>query len=45
MDVSIERLRERLEPFLYELGSLHYRFGAGLTQQLPLRQTFASYQS
>jgi hypothetical protein len=43
MDVSVQSLRDGLEGFLHELGTLHYRFSAGLTQSLPLRELYASH--
>jgi len=43
MDISIQTLRDKLEPFLYQVGSLHYRFGAGLTKEFPLRAAFANF--
>jgi len=43
MELSIPALRDRLDSFLYELGGLHYRFGAGLTQDFPLQQLHSHY--
>ncbi len=43
MATSLSALRDRLDSFLAELGILHYRFGAGLASELPLRKLHASY--
>jgi hypothetical protein len=43
MQLSIPALRDRLDAFLYELGGLHYRFGAGLTKDFPVSQLYAHY--
>jgi len=43
MEASIQSLRDRLDAFLYELGSVHYRFGAGLSGSLPIAELFAAY--
>src|SRR5215211_6303267 len=36
MELSIKSLRNRVDPFLAELGTLYYRHGAGLSPTLPL---------
>lgn len=36
VDLSIDTLGKRLDEFLYELGGLHYRYGSGLSAELPL---------
>ncbi len=43
MATSLSALRDRLDPFLNELGGLHYRFGAGLSPELPLRRLLSGY--
>ncbi|MHB8878456.1 MAG: gluzincin family metallopeptidase [Myxococcaceae bacterium] len=41
--MSINSLTKRLDGFLFELASLHYRYGAGLTAELPVKGLYASY--
>lgn len=41
--MSIHALRDRLDSFLFELGSMQYRYGAGLTSSLPVARLYASF--
>ena len=43
VETSINALAKRLDAFLFELGSLHYRYGAGLSTELPVAQVFREY--
>ncbi len=43
VETSINALSNRLDTFLFELASLHYRYGAGLTSELPLEQLYRQY--
>src|SRR4051812_4205467 len=43
MELSIHALRDRLDSFLFELGSLQFRYGAGLTSSLPISAIYADY--
>ncbi|XXF79480.1 peptidase M3 [Myxococcaceae bacterium GXIMD 01537] len=42
MDRPLHSVRSRLDDFLAELGTLQYRHGAGLTQELPVGELLAS---
>jgi hypothetical protein len=43
MELSIKSLRNRVDPFLAELGTLYYRHGAGLSPNLPLTELFDGF--
>ena len=43
METSIHSLLKRIDPFLFELGSLHYRYGAGLAATLPQAQVYRDF--
>jgi hypothetical protein len=43
MELSIKSLRNRVDPFLAELGTLYYRHGAGLSPTLPLQDLHRRY--
>ncbi len=43
MESAINALVKRLDSFLFELGSMHYRYGAGLTSDLPVEQLYREY--
>ncbi|MFL5321617.1 MAG: peptidase M3 [Myxococcaceae bacterium] len=43
MELSVHALRDRLDSFLFELGSLQYRYGAGLSSQFPAERLYASF--
>ena len=43
MELSIKSLRNRVDPFLAELGTLYYRHGAGLSPNLPLTELFDEF--
>lgn len=43
MELSIHALRDRLDSFLFELGSLQFRYGAGLSSALPIGAIYADY--
>lgn len=43
MELSVHGLRDRLDSFLYELGSMQYRYGAGLTRDFPIARLYASF--
>ncbi len=43
METAINALAKRLDAFLFELGSLQYRYGAGLSSVLPVEQLYRSY--
>lgn len=43
MGTSINALVQRLDTFLFELGSLQYRYGAGLSSELPLEKLYRNY--
>lgn len=42
MDRPLFAVRSRLDDFLAELATLHYRFGAGLSAELPVSELYAS---
>ncbi|MFZ5470261.1 MAG: peptidase M3 [Myxococcota bacterium] len=44
METSLSGLAKRLDDFLFELGSLHYRYGAGLSSELPVAQLYQRYR-
>ena len=43
MESSIHALTGRLDSFLYELGSVQYRYGAGLASELPVQKIYSSF--
>ncbi|MBL8954289.1 MAG: peptidase M3 [Myxococcaceae bacterium] len=43
MEISINALVERVDEFLYERGSLLFRFSAGLAQELPLSKVHQGF--
>ncbi len=43
VEMSINALTKRLDSFLYELANLHYRYGAGLTADLPVAKLYAAF--
>lgn len=43
METAINALVKRLDAFLFELASLHFRYGAGLTSDLPIEQLYRDY--
>lgn len=43
MDRPVHSLRARLDDFLAELATLHYRYGAGLSAELPVGALHASF--
>jgi hypothetical protein len=43
VETSINALSKRLDSFLYELGAIHYRYGAGLATTLPVEQLYAQF--
>ena len=43
METSINSLTKRLDDFLFELASLQYRYGAGLSSELPVAQLYRDY--
>jgi hypothetical protein len=43
MDRPVHSVRARLDDFLAELATLHYRYGAGLSPDLPVSSLYASF--
>jgi hypothetical protein len=43
MELSIKSLRDSVDPFLAELGTLYYRHGSGLSPTLPLVDLYRRY--
>jgi len=43
MDRPVHSVRARLDDFLAELATLHYRYGAGLSSELPVTTLYASF--
>ncbi|MBI3181747.1 MAG: peptidase M3 [Myxococcales bacterium] len=43
METSINALAKRLDSFLFDLASLHYRYGAGLATELPVEHLYREY--
>jgi hypothetical protein len=43
MDRPVHSVRARLDDFLAELATLHYRYGAGLSAELPVSTLYASF--